>query len=384
MDSSTDSKSSTMMYIKVFGIVIVCFVVFYYINRYFDDQRYQAIDEYAKASTLANYTKASDLANYTKASDLAIYAKQTDLSKYLATDMLSQEMNKAMATRVRSFQGALNMTRISQTTVIVTPFFNNQAAFIPSCISVSPGGGMIVIHGSQKFIDALMNYKDTDPVGNFYTAGLKVIQTLMKVESFRFRRRQEDPPVAVEAQMKPCTEGPGPKGSYQNSCFNCQLDNDVLTATCKDRVYNDNSTVFYNPSTCFGDIMNNNGRLECSTDLLWSLSSTVDQLQSQLSSPNNRQDLILRQLSKKAEEVMMSSMSAYRNLNKNDTDIMADWTLSSQFSNKYVYRISYDGEGNIEIVSGLDSSTVVQPDSPVYREIIKDLLLYNPGLLTPC
>lgn len=384
MDSSTDQKSSTMMYLKVFGIITVCLVVFYYINRYFDDQRYQAINNYVKESALANYVKASELSNYTKASDLANYAKQTELSKYLATDMLSQEMNKAMATRVRSFQGALNMTRISQTSVIVTPFFNNQAAFIPSCISGNAGGGMIVIHGSQKFIDALMNYKDTDPVGNFYTAGLKAIQTLMKVESFRFRRRQEDPPVTVEEQMKPCTEGPGPKGSYQNSCFNCQLDNDVLTATCKDRYYTDNFTNFYNPASCFGDIMNNNGRLECSTDVLGSLASTVDQLQAQLSSQNNRQDLILRQLSKKAEEVMRSSMGLYQNQNKNGTDIMADWIVASQFSNKYVYRISYDGEGNIQIVSGLESSTVVQPDSPVYGEIIKDLLLYNPGLLTPC
>ena len=130
--------------------------------------------------------------------------------------------------------------------------------------------------------------------------------------------------------------------------------------------------------------MNNNGRLECSTDVLGSLASTVDQLQAQLSSQNNRQDLILRQLSKKAEEVMRSSMGLYQNQNKNGTDIMADWIVASQFSNKYVYRISYDGEGNIQIVSGLESSTVVQPDSPVYGEIIKDLLLYNPGLLTPC
>lgn len=137
-------------------------------------------------------------------------------------------------------------------------------------------------------------------------------------------------------------------------------------------------------STCFGDIMNNNGRLECSTDLLGSLSSTVDQLQSQLSSSNSRQDLILRQLSNKAEEVMRSSMSAYRNLKTNDTDIMADWILASQFGNKHVYRISYDEEGNLVIVSGLKSYTVVQPDSPVYGEIIKDLLIYNPGLLTPC
>lgn len=54
-----------------------------------------------------------------------------------------------------------------------------------------------------------------------------------------------------------------PSGSYEASCRRVEFDGDVLTATCRTRDGGWRNTYLDNADDCGGNIVNNNGQLEC-------------------------------------------------------------------------------------------------------------------------